>query len=844
VSVDREALEQLYERARTMTPEARAAFLADACRGQPALESELRSLLEHAADAEAFFADLAGAMASPAAGQRVGRYRVLGVLGSGGMGTVYRAHDSRLDREVALKFLPPHLTAQPAARERLLVEARAAAALEHPNVCTIHEVGEAGDGRPFIAMACYAGETLKERLTRGPLPPGESAAIATQVARGLAAAHARGIIHRDVKPGNIMLCADGSVRLLDFGLAKLQDVTLTGPGVTPGTIAYMSPEQAQGNPLDHRTDLWSLGVVLYEMLTGSRPFHGGNDQAVMTAILHQEPDPVSQGRPDMPERLAAIVHRLLRKDPEERYGRAAELLAELDPSSPERRGWAPEPTTRPRRSRIAARAGIVTAAVAVLFVIAWQVVSRGKDRLAEVRRLAVLPLANLTGDPAREYFVDGMHGTLISELSQIPGIVVISRQSMMQFRGSTEPVSVIAHQLGVDALLEGSVTLAGDSIRVSLQLIRAEPEEHLWAGSYEGQLENVMELQGEVARAVARTIHTSAVADTSSGTPRTPVSREAQDAYLRGLYHHEQIIQSGALGSEHLESIRHATGWLEKAVGLAPNWAAAHAMLARAYHWIASFFPDLADEYYPRSKAAALRALELDEGEAQAHASLGFVLFNYERNWTSAERSIRRALELDPNSHHWIYALYLLTAGRTGEAVRHFRLAQERNPLSGIVTHQLAMAYACDGRPQEAVRELTELRTRLNGTPPWLRSALGAFYLKDSMYPEAITQLESLAIVVDSDPQALAELAYGYASAGRGDEARRLLTRIERRPDRWYVPELYIALGDTGRAIAIVERAFEANPSAFLHFRCSPVYSQLSAEPRIQNIVRRLRFPD
>jgi eukaryotic-like serine/threonine-protein kinase len=833
--MDQERVAALYEQARATSPEARGAFLRQACGGNRQLEAELDSLLGAGDQAEAFFTSLRQAVRSPAAGFCVGHYRILGVLGSGGMGTVYRAHDTRLDREVALKFLPAHLNNDPDARERLLVEARAAAGLEHPNVCTVHEIGEAPDGRPFIAMACYPGETLKDRLARGALPAPEAARVATEVACALKAAHDHGIIHRDVKPGNIMLCADGPTRLLDFGLAKLQDVTLTGPRTTPGTIAYMSPEQARGDSLDQRTDLWSLGVVLYEMLAGRSPFRGDSDRIVIHAILHQEPEPLA-GQPGIPEGLARVARRLLRKNPSDRYRTVDEVLADLD-SSPAvaigaNRSW------RPVRTLIAGLSATVL--LSALSGALWWAVKRGV-RTPTIERLAVLPLANLTGDPGREYVVEGMHEALISELSQVPGLVVISRQSMLRYRGSTEPVSLIARELGVHALLEGSVSLAGDSVRIAVRLIRAEPEEHLWAASYGEGLENALTLQREVARDLARTIQIPAM---PGPVPRaTAVSREAQDAYLKGLYHHERLIQEAGLSPDQREIMRTATAWLEKAVALAPGWAPAHAKLARAYHWIASFDSQMADEYYPKSKAAALRALELDEKQAQAHASLGFVLFQYERDWAGAERAIQRALELDPNSHQWIYAIYLQAAGRTAEAVEHFKLAQERNPLSAIVTQQLAGAYACDGRPEEAIKELNELRARFDEAPGSLRSALAALYIERSMYPQAIAQLESLAVTADSDPQALADLAHGYARIGRWNDACRLLSRIETRPDRWYAPELYLVLGDTGRAIAVVESVFKSTPSELINFRCSAIYHDLGAEPRIQGIVRRLRFP-
>ncbi|MGH7588916.1 MAG: serine/threonine-protein kinase, partial [Gemmatimonadota bacterium] len=392
-------MDRLYERARALDPEARTAFVVAAGREAPRLRDEVLSLLEQADAAEEFFQFLSDAMPSPAPassasdlsiGHTIGHYEIRGRIGAGGMGTVYHAFDTRLDREVALKFLPAHLSAEPEARERLLVEARAAAALEHANVCGVYEIGEADDGQPFIAMALCDGDTLKTRLQRGPFPPAEAAQVAAQIARGLAAAHKRGILHRDVKPGNVMIASDGTVKLLDFGLAKSADATLTQSGPTPGTIAYMSPEQARGDPVDARTDLWSLGVVLYEMLTGTRPFRGGNDRAFVQAILHEDPEPVTTLRPGTPDALERIVERLLRKDPADRYGNAEELLADL----------AQDAMARVRlsspRLRVVAGAAVVLAGVALFLAIRSTGDSAGRlspDATAESPAIAVLPFS-------------------------------------------------------------------------------------------------------------------------------------------------------------------------------------------------------------------------------------------------------------------------------------------------------------------------------------------------------------------------------------------------------------------------------------------------------------------
>jgi serine/threonine protein kinase/tetratricopeptide (TPR) repeat protein len=582
----RDEAERLYDQARELPPRVRRTFLENACRGNPELEQELVSLLANADAAEELFARMADIIASPSSligegepepgseraavlppGTTVGRYRILAFLGAGGMGAVYRARDTRLQRDVALKFLPAHLSAALNAEQRLLVEARAAAALEHPNVCTIHEIGETEEGRPFIAMAIYEGETLTERLRRGPLPVAEGIGVATQIARGLAAAHAHGIVHRDVKPGNIMLTPDGTVKLLDFGLAKVADVSLTGPGVTPGTVAYMSPEQAQGDTVDLRTDLWSLGAVLYEMLTAVRPFRGGNDRAVVQSILHESPAPVLKWRPDVPPALARIMEHLLQKTPAARYANAAELLTDLsrvpsimslNPVSTalKTRAWAARdklfrsrpPTLPPglagRLSRTASgpapgkNSGVAepameravrhrprsvlfgAAALSLLALIGLSLFSHQRERgsgPAEApaadagSSIAILPF-DIRG-AGFEAWHEGMVDVLSTNLSGVPGVrTVHSRTVLARWRERVKD----AEAADLDAALDvasrtraryaviGSVVTSGRGLRLTAGVYDVPQRRMIRTGQVEGPAENVFGLVDQLSLEVLR----------------------------------------------------------------------------------------------------------------------------------------------------------------------------------------------------------------------------------------------------------------------------------------------------------------------------------------------------
>jgi serine/threonine-protein kinase len=706
-------LEALYEGARALPPEARAAFLEQACAGHRRLEAELRSLVEHAEPAEAFFSDLAETVVTPTAGYQVGHYRLLGVLGSGGMGTVYRAHDSRLDRDVALKFLPSHLSAQPEARERLLVEARAAAALEHPNVCSVHEVGETTDGRPFIAMACYDGETLKDRLGRGALSADEAVSIATQIARGLAAAHGRGIVHRDVKPGNVMLCADGTARLLDFGLAKLADVTLTGSGVTPGTVAYMSPEQARGETLDARTDLWSLGVVLYEMLAGERPFRGGNDPAVIQAIVHQWPEPLRGRRQETPRWLAGVVERLLEKEPERRFGSAAELLHDLTPPPSAER-------VPPRRIRSPAwrAAGIAGGLLAAAALLSHAVSDDAADApeasnahaapttaTATAPAIAVLPFT-VRGE-GLELWREGMVDLLSTGLDGAGGLRAIHSRTLLA-RWSEQVgdgnVADLARALAVarrtDAryALVGSAVTAGPQIRLVANVYDLESSHSLGEAQVEGSPDSIL---GLVDRLGMQTVGLILERDPGELPPidlagLTTTSLVALKAYLEGEARFRR------------SEFRRASESWERAVRADSMFALAYLGLGETYGWDENRDLDRAREAWDRSLRMADRLPPREEALLRARLAS-------RAGTAEGLQAIEKAVREYPDDAGAWFALgetYLHDprAMRAPEdAERAFRQAAELQPTTAPYrAHLLDLAFI---RGPDSSRIASEVRT-------------------------------------------------------------------------------------------------------------------------------------
>jgi serine/threonine protein kinase/tetratricopeptide (TPR) repeat protein len=750
-------VERLYHSTLAKPPQERSAFLLEACAGDEALRREVESLLAYEDHAENFIESPALEVAAKmmadeysravGVGQSFNQYRILSQLGAGGMGEVYLADDTRLRRRVALKFLPEALTKDKRHLHRFEVEARAIAAMSHPNACTIHEVIQTEEGRHCIVMEYVEGMTLREGMINGPIKANDALDIAIQIASALSSAHAAGIVHRDIKPENVMLRRDGYVKVLDFGLAKLASTTSdsansqaetraielkTTPGVLMGTVAYMSPEQARGLPVDVRTDVWSLGVVLYEMVAGRQPFAGATPTDVIISIVEREPKALSKSAPETIP-LQRILTKALAKDRDERYQTAEEMLGDLksvkrelelgtgfegykETASPSASGFGLSNSLVTRKHRIMMTA-IATVVVIALLAAAWfNRNSRTPPPVANAplanatKSLAVLPMVNLSGDQSQDYFAEGMTETLIAGLAKVGALRVISRTSVMQFKGSQKPLKEIARELSVDAIVEGSVQRFGDQLRVDVRLIDAATEQHLWTEHYVRDLRDVLTIQNEVTRAVTQAIQIKLTPQEQIRLTRArSINPAAYDEFLRGRYYLNRQTKADS---------ETAIQALSRAVVLDPDFAGGWAELAQAYVWRLFLFAPDEKDLQEKAFVAVEKALTLDPELPEAYLARGRLL------WTPANhfphdkviQEYRRALALNPSldEAHNQLALVLSHVGLLDEALAESDKALATNPSNNLARFRVGEILLFQGKNEQALTALRNIPTEVN----------------------------------------------------------------------------------------------------------------------------------
>ena len=807
-------LKDLFDKTIDLPPHERENYLDQVCADDTEMRKELTSLLEANQSVPGYLTSLKQQIFEPAetssthlqSGHIIGHYEIIEKLGSGSMGIVYRARDLRLGRSVALKFIPPQLRHEEELRERFVREARAASILYHPNICTIYDVSEIED-QYFIAMAYCDGETLKQKLSHGPIAFQKAFAIGAQIARGLAKSHASQIVHRDVKPANIIFTKDGVVKIVDFGLAKVRGSDQTLAGMLMGTVAYMAPEQIESSDIDHRADIWALGVVLYEMIFGKRPFTGDNEQAMMYSILHHTPA-FSTESVRTPPHVEAILQRLLAKDPVDRYQHVSEFLEDLEAdATPSRR---------------------------------WQPVSAIDER-PTLRSIAILPFADLSPLKDQEYFSDGIAEELSNALARIPGWKVVARSSSFSFKDKNYSIPKIGRLLNVNYLLEGSLRKAESQIRINVQLIDARDGFQIWSLGFNRTLEDVFAIQEEIARNIVDKL--SDVIDQPG--PGTLVKKPTKNLPAYNLY----LKARHQLNRRTLEGLANSQKYCRQALSRDPSFAPAYACLADAY--ILSGLHDAASPHVvmPQAREAAEKALSLDPELVEAHTTLGCIAAVYEKNWAAAETSFQTAFSINSGhstTYHWYATWYCWPRRNFADARESLEKALELDPLSLNLNASLGWHLYFEENYDEAI---TVLKQTLELEPGFVMALdiLGQSYLQQGRVREAIETLRESVERSNGRTLSVSSLAHALALDGKTDEAGERLDVLRQRSREAYVSAYHFAVIHAGcgafdLAMDALEEADEEHSGWLCFLDIDPRFQALRSLPRYDALRKRLNL--
>ncbi len=798
-------------------------------------------------------------------GQVISHYRIEEKLGGGGMGVVYRAQDLRLGRSIALKFLPPELVRDSQALERFQREARAASGLNHPNICTIHEIDQF-EGQPFIVMELLEGTTLKHMITGRPLAGPQILEITIQIADALEAAHESGIVHRDLKPANIFLTRRGQAKVLDFGLAKLvpaarpiaeesgasDQVTLSGiehltsTGVALGTVAYMSPEQARGEELDRRSDLFSLGAVLYEMATGRLAFGGGTTAVVFEAILNRAPLSPARVNPELIPDIGWITSKLLEKDRQLRYQSAAELQADLKRVKRDTESSG-VPTFSAAKSSPWRKPGITAAAVVLALLLlvvllphSWRARLLGGGS-GHIHAIAVLPFVNVGADPNIEYLADGVTEGIISSLSRVPELRVMARSTVFSYKGRDINAQKVGKELNVDAVLMGRVTQRGDTLMIQTDLVKVSDGTELWGDQFNRKVVDLIAVQGDIAREIYDNLRPRIVgAEESAQVAKHDTENpEAYQLYLQGLFYWNKWTEEG---------FRKATDYFNQAVEKDPNYAKAYAGLADTYNFLGESGYIAPLQVWQNAKSAATHAVKLDDNLPEAHISLGLVRESYDWDWLGAESEFKRAVELNGNnasSHQW-YGDFLTRMGRFDEARVELKKAQELDPLSLLTNTSLGRQLYFTRQYDAAVQQLTKtLEMDAKFVPA--QHAIEAAYAQNGMFKEAIGERQKV-LTLSGNPDLAAAIGEDFNAFGYPGVMKSWLEGLKEVSKRGYVSsynmaQIYARLGDKGRALASLETALEQRDSNLTYARVEPAFDNLRSDLRFKRVVQQLNMP-